>query len=62
MTGRKLYDKYCDSSAKAFGVHRGQWNAAESPLPAWPSLSNNRRSLWNDLARSITPKPRKVTA
>lgn len=62
MTGRKLYDKYCDSCAKSFNANRGAWNPAEKPLPAWPSLSNSRRSQWNGLARALVPKPRKASA
>jgi hypothetical protein len=64
MTGRKLYDHYCDATAKHLSTHRGGWNTpAGTPLPAWPSLSDNNRRRWSTLAARITPKPRlKVSA
>lgn len=63
MTGRRLYDKYCDAVA----AQTGSWERANgriSTVPpqgvlAWPFLGHQDRSLWNDLARRLTPKPRK---
>lgn len=60
MTGRRLYDKYCDATAEEFPDNRGAWRTAEKPLPSWPSLSNDNRRRWNSLARKITPKRRTV--
>lgn len=62
MTGRKLYDKFCDVTADEFDVHRGGYRRAETPLASWPSLSTAERRRWSALARAITPKPRKVSA
>jgi hypothetical protein len=58
MTGRKLYDKYTDATANNFAGNRGGYSTADTPIPAWPSLSHANRARWNDLARAITPKPR----
>lgn len=62
MTGRALYDRYVDATAANFNGNRGIWSPAASPIPAWPSLSNYDRSRWNDLAKRLTPKPRKAKA
>lgn len=58
MTGRRLYERYCDATAAHFSVHWGAWSAAGTALPAWPSLSDTSRRRWSDLARRITPKRR----
>lgn len=62
MTGRRLYDHYCDASAKEFNAHRGSYAGAQTPLAAWPSLSSTSRRRWNDLAKRVSPKPRKRVA
>jgi hypothetical protein len=58
MTGRRLYDHYCDETVRQFPGKRGGWNQADDPLPAWSSLSDRSRSRWNALAKRITPKPK----
>lgn len=66
MTGRRLYDHYADSLIKAngwYGTDRLSENFSTVPatgVSAWPMLSKTDRKLWNELARRITPKPRKV--
>ena len=55
MTGRRLYDHYCDARKAT-----ENWPADDpASLPAWSFLSTRRKKHWNDLARRITPKPKK---
>lgn len=58
MTGRRLYDHYCDATAQTFAGNRGGWSPAGTPLPAWPSLSDDSRRRWSRLAVRVSPKPK----
>jgi hypothetical protein len=65
MTGRRLYDHYADSAVTSTSA---TWNkpADLSTVPmegilAWSVLTARDRRMWNELARRITPKPRKAS-
>jgi hypothetical protein len=61
VTGRKLYDKYVDAEAwagKVWDSSRNTWTWPTRPL-AWPFLTSRERKVWNDLAKRITPRPKK---
>lgn len=65
MTGRKLYDHYCD----AVKSETSEWQrdngyvgtVPDAGVRAWPFLHYSDRAVWNALARRITPKPRKAS-
>lgn len=67
MTGRRLYDLHCDaiaSKTSRWQRQQGYVTGCEddtSPA-AWPFLSDADRSVWNALARRITPKKRVARA
>lgn len=54
MTGRRLYDYYCDARAAKVGT----WNEA-TPCPAWAYLKLRERQMWNEMACRL-PKRRKA--
>lgn len=67
MTGRRLYDKHCDSlKVTVRRVWNAQWERYDDkyayiPEPsAWPFLTDQQQRFWNDMARRVTPKPRKT--
>lgn len=54
MTGRALYDRFCDA-AKAKDQ---RWRSADDqltrePLRAWPFLTTHDRDVWNGLAKRL---------
>jgi hypothetical protein len=57
MTGRRLYDRYCDARK---GHEQNVWNEASSryvqlPAPkAWPYLEAWERRVWGAMAAAIT--------
>lgn len=62
MTGRRLYDRYADAlvySTSEWARSKGHVGQLPTEPKAWPVLSSAERSVWNDLARRVTPKPRK---
>lgn len=61
MTGRRLYDKSCDSLAAQ--DHNTHWGMSVLPYAehkpiAWPFVSSRDRRVWNDLAKRLTPRKR----
>lgn len=65
MTGRRLYDHHVDALR---AVKRDRWvpstcryeRAYPDKLPiAWPFLSDDERKMWNEMARRITPRPKR---
>ena len=60
MTGRALYDRFCDSGAAVYHYHGLSVLPHDGNKPiAWPFLSSRDRRVWNDLARRLTPRKRK---
>lgn len=68
MTGRNLYERAATAAEKQTGSRwiDGGW-ARENALTrsrfypvAWPFLRDYEQAFWNELARAITPKPRKM--
>lgn len=65
MTGRRLYEHHCDA---LWASKTTRWSSdtrryeRQWPVftpPAWPFLNLNEQNAWAELARRITPKPRK---
>jgi hypothetical protein len=63
MTGRRLYEHYCDAQCDTAPkewssgelVVKGEWE-----LLAWPFLPKSEKTKWNDLAKRITPRRRRA--
>jgi hypothetical protein len=62
MTGRRLYELYCDTteSVGCFDFLRPKTALAhpDKPPVAWAYLLRRDRDVWNALAKRITPKRR----
>jgi hypothetical protein len=58
MTGRRLYDHYCDASYSeddtVWSALQERWVKPEKL--AWTYLKSSERRMWNALARRVTPK------
>lgn len=57
MTGRRLYDKYCDAVAATTSAWDFERGAVERTF-AWPFLKATERRTWNEFARRVSPKPK----
>ena len=62
MTGRRLYEKFTDALGECSrnGYRDGRPVRVYPPSvpPAWAFLPQDERSLWNTLARKVTPRKR----
>lgn len=66
MTGRRLYEKYTDAlaaTARSCYVEGVYTRVYPNHTPsAWPFVGRDARAMWNDLAKRITPRPRKKSS
>lgn len=63
MTGEALYARYCKAVRAECSLYWDQatseWRPVGRPLPAWPFLSPGRRTVWNELAKTVQHKPKR---
>lgn len=57
MTGRRLYDLFCDAHRShrkwEYGEQQPAGMTQRLPLLAWPYLDANEHHMWNSMARRL---------
>jgi hypothetical protein len=63
MTGRRLYDHFCDALAGQTSAWQREngfvATVSDAGVKAWPFLTTTDRKVWSAMALAITPRGRK---